>query len=191
MSDLDSQRIDTLIANYRAEVKQLTEERDRAQDMTEEAQSIARESMRRFDEMHTMLKAEKAEVARLGALLREAASAVHQRCPTTDAPPWHSQCSPLCNSLGALLAGAPSDGGLNLPFVPWSKEREMVASWKGVDNDRRALAEKVREACAEVCDRLHQMVLSGAGEPQLGQRTAQAARMVRALNIDELLKESA
>lgn len=52
---------------------------------------------------------------------------------------------------------------------------------------RRALAERVREACAKECDRLHKMVLAGAGEYCLGQRTEQAARLIRALDLDALL----
>ena len=86
----------------------------------------------------------------------------------------------------AALAGAPSETRLTHADVGCACGGS--APWPhGPHDERRALAEKVREACARECDRLHQMVLSGAGEYQLGQRTAQAARLVRALNIDELL----
>jgi hypothetical protein len=50
---------------------------------------------------------------------------------------------------------------------------EALAALDGV-------AERQREKCAEACDRLAEMVRMGAGESHLGQRTEQAARLVRA-----------
>jgi hypothetical protein len=44
----------------------------------------------------------------------------------------------------------------------------------------RSVAERQREACGRACDRLVEMVRAGAGESPLGQRTEQAARLVRA-----------